>query len=239
MALAGSMLLAGASKADVLYDNGPANGQVDAWTINSGFAVANAFTLGSAAQVTGLNFTVWNSGSDVTSAIDWSIVTSPTLGTTLASGTASVSQVFAYTNTFGYSVNADSIAIPAVALVAGTYWIELQNAVVTGGDQVYWDINGGPSQVWENSLGYNPDPATYGVNGSSSDTFQIIGPTSAPEPASALLFGLPLAAIAALRRPCGMTWFRIAEEPAHERRRRHRRHPWLARPYLLRPDHHP
>jgi hypothetical protein len=115
-------------------------------------------------------------------------------------GTANVSQVFQYSNTFSYDVNQNSIVLPGVALVAGTYWIELQNAVVTGGDQVYWDINGGPSSVWENSLGYNPDPASYGVNGSSSDTFQIIGPTSVPEPASALLFGLPLAAIAALRR---------------------------------------
>ena len=30
-----------------LYDNGPTNGTVDAWTINFGFIVSDSFTLGS------------------------------------------------------------------------------------------------------------------------------------------------------------------------------------------------
>jgi hypothetical protein len=38
-----------------IYDNGPINGTVDAWTINSGFAVSDTFTIGSGgASVNGL-----------------------------------------------------------------------------------------------------------------------------------------------------------------------------------------
>lgn len=190
--LMGALLAPQQARADVLYDNGPFNGQVDAWTINYGYAVADTFTLASPSTLTGMNFTVWNFPGDTTLAVDWSIVDSPTSGNpALASGTAAVSQSFQYTNSFGYDINLDSIAFPDIALAAGIYWVELQNALVNGGDTgdpVYWDMNGGPSRVWENVLGY--DASAYDSLSYHSDSFQILGTTEVPEPAPLALLGL-------------------------------------------------
>jgi hypothetical protein len=43
--LAIAALLAVPAVAQVVYENGPINGNVDAWTINFGFAVADSFTI--------------------------------------------------------------------------------------------------------------------------------------------------------------------------------------------------
>ena len=45
---------------DVLYDNGPINGTVDAWSVSGGFAVSDTFTIGGGgASVTGMSFGAW------------------------------------------------------------------------------------------------------------------------------------------------------------------------------------
>ena len=56
-----------------LYDNGPSNGNIDAWTINFGFAVSDQFTLSQASTVTGLQFTTWMFAGDVLETADVSI----------------------------------------------------------------------------------------------------------------------------------------------------------------------
>jgi opacity protein-like surface antigen len=195
------LLATPAAQAQVLYDNGPINGNVDAWTVNFGFQVADSFTLGGASTLTGLNFGVWNVPGDTTSQIDWSIVTSPTGGSTLASGTASVTSVLQFTNQYGYNIALDTIALNNLALAAGTYWIELQNASAGNGDPIYWDINGGPSQIWESGLGYNPDPSQYapGLNNAST-AFQILGTSDVPEPASLAILAAGLLGLTSFRR---------------------------------------
>ena len=40
----------------VLYENGPLNGDYDAWTINFGYIVSNSFTLGGTNTITGFDF---------------------------------------------------------------------------------------------------------------------------------------------------------------------------------------
>src|SRR5579863_1492333 len=64
-----------------IYDNGPINGTVDAWTINSGFAVSDSFTLGAAANVSGLNFAVWILPGDVLESAEVSITSGEFGGT--------------------------------------------------------------------------------------------------------------------------------------------------------------
>src|SRR5262245_41029229 len=126
-AVVAALFVAPAAQADVVYDNGPADGTINGWTINFGYAVANSFTLADPSLLTGAKFTLWNLPGDVTATVDWSIVDTPTGGATLGFGTASVTQNLQFTNAYGYDVNQDTIALPNIALGPGTYWFELQN----------------------------------------------------------------------------------------------------------------
>ena len=56
--VAATLFAAPAAQADVVYDDGPANGTVNGWTINFGYAVANSFTLAGPSQLTGAEFTL-------------------------------------------------------------------------------------------------------------------------------------------------------------------------------------
>ena len=58
----------------VIYDNGPVNGTVDAWTINFGYVVSDTFAInGFYAIVTGFDFWVWELPGDKALTVDWSL----------------------------------------------------------------------------------------------------------------------------------------------------------------------
>ena len=207
------------ASAGVLYTNGPLNGGFgitgpgDAWTINYGFSVSDSFTLSSAATVTGFDFVSWISPGDVTTAVDWSIG-SVAYGSDF-SGTAALSnlQYGVLVDNYGYNVYTNTATGLSVPLAAGTYYLTLQNAVAASGtNPVYWDENDGPSAAFENTLGslVNGGPSTghFCANGAASpepactgsETFDIVGNSTVPEPGSLGLLGCGILALAGLLR---------------------------------------
>ena len=178
--------------AQVLYDNGPINGNIDAWTINFGYIVSDDFTVSGHSMMTGFAFgTRLLPGDDVIS-VDWSVTSGENSGTVYGSGTASVTDQYVSTNQFGYYIHLDTVSGLDVNLSgATTYWLNLQNAKVPSGDPVYWDENSGvscggddgkgggcPSLASESAVGTIPSES-FTINGSAVET--------TPEPASFVL----------------------------------------------------
>ncbi len=128
---------------NVVYDNGPIDGNTDAWTVNFGFVVSDSFTLDAATTVSGLSFGTWMFAGDVLQTADISITSDEFGGTTFFSGTVNFTQSGCVGNGFGFNVCTETGSFSGRALNAGTYWLNMQNAVVSNGDPVYWDENGG------------------------------------------------------------------------------------------------
>ena len=118
--------LSGSAFATLLYDNGPINGQNDAWTLGYGFIVSDSFTLTGTSTLTGAQIGLWNSG-DAPVSVDWSIGTTYD-DSTYGSGTGTLINTFQFTNY--YDIYESSFALSGT-LSAGTYWLTLQNGVST------------------------------------------------------------------------------------------------------------
>jgi hypothetical protein len=172
----------------VLYDNGPLNGNIQAYGINFGFGVSDSFQLSTTVfSVDFASVGLWVLPGDIPLTVDWSIGTT-FFSSDIASGTSSLSNTFDFTNGFGYDIYSSVFSFFGFSLPAGTFYLTLQNATSAEGNPVFWDQNSGPSQAMDSSLGSIP-----------SETFQIIGTKSegnAPEPASLLLLGTGLLGLA-------------------------------------------
>jgi hypothetical protein len=195
LALAASPAWAGWS-----YDNGPINGEVDSWTINSGYIVGDTFNAGG--TVNGFSFGVWEFQGDVMTSVDWSITSSFNGGTVYGQGTASganLTDTFLGYNQYGYGIDRIDVTGLSVSNPGGLLWLNLANGTVPSGDPVYWDENSGvgcgglgcPSQAMENATGTIP-----------SEAFTISGgaPSTTPEPSSIMLFGSGVLGLAGVLR---------------------------------------
>jgi hypothetical protein len=129
--------------AQVLYDNGPINGTVDVWTINFGYIVSDTFTLLNNSTVGGFHFGVWEFPGDTLLSVSWSITAEENGGTLYASGTSPTRDQFISTNQYDFDIDEITVKGLKVGLSGGTYWLNLQNAMVPSGDPVYWDENNG------------------------------------------------------------------------------------------------
>ena len=85
-----SSLAATQAHADVLYDGGSAS-LANAYTISAGNSVSDVFDLSAASTLTGVTFSNWLFNGATASKVDWSITSLPFGGSTLASGTATLS----------------------------------------------------------------------------------------------------------------------------------------------------
>ena len=183
--------------AQTLYSNGPINGNTDAWTINFGFVVSDSFTTSPNATVTGLQFGAWLFPGDVLQTAEVSITSAEFGGTTFFDQVVSFTQSTGCpTNGFGYQVCTETGNF-TTTLAGGTYWLNLQNAVVNSGDPIFWDENSGPSSASENSVGTIPSEA-FTILGSESTTTTTS--TTTPEPSSILLFGSGILGLAGVIR---------------------------------------
>lgn len=82
-----------------------------------------------------------------------------------------------YNSVHGFDIYREAVSIPNVSFSPGTYWFELYSGTTAFGANIYWDENGGPSLASQSAAGRMIP----------SETFQILGTTATPEPAS---FGL-------------------------------------------------
>ena len=184
-----------------IYDNGAINGTTDAWTINFGFTVSDSFTLGSASTVSGLSFGAWLTPGDILESAEVSITSSEFGGTSFFDGVVNFSQGGCSSNQFGFNVCTETGSFSGPALNAGTYWLNLNNAVVNTGDPIYWDENSGPSSASQNSLGTIPSESFTLLGGSGPGPGSTgPGATSTPEPSSIMLFGSGILGLAGVLR---------------------------------------
>jgi hypothetical protein len=188
-----------------LYTNGagtwpaPINGTLDALWINNGYSVSDSFTLSGASILTGVNFGAWQTSGDVVTSVGWEIGTSP-FGANDGSGTSvGLTDTYLYSYS-GYDVGSMNFSLGSLDLTPGTYYLTLQNAVVTNNDPLLWGDNNGPSAGFQNGVNLNTSPFCSGggdfPGGTCSEAFQILGtPTSTPEPGTLALLGTGLLAL--------------------------------------------
>ncbi len=177
LALAGTRLRRGwPLDNNVLYENGPVDGEDYGLTINFGFTVSDSMQ--AIGPATGMQFWVWLIPGDTVTSVEVQIGAAA-FGNELLDQTLNVSASNCFGNEFGYNVCDETATFNGggVNLAAGTYWMTLSNATDTEVQGVYWDMNSGvgcaspgcPSLAQENTIGTVPSEAfTLLGSGSSS-----------------------------------------------------------------------
>ncbi len=111
--------------------------------------------------------------------VEISITSSEFGGTTYFNGVVNFTQSGCSGNQYGFNICTETSSnFSGPNLAAGTYWVNLSNAIVNTGDPVYWDENSGvgcescgcPSLASENSVGTIPSESFTHAGGSATDS---------------------------------------------------------------------
>ncbi len=183
------------------YDDGPTNGQYNAFFIDGpnpgpySQNISNGFISNLSGTPSGLAFGIWVPTGTTPTTINWWMGTTP-FGSDIGSGfVAQVEYTFHNSNDFGFDVYDAHFAGSFGNLTAGqTYWLSLGNANDSGNTQLdAWDVVPGPA-VCNFAVGGND----YGDCGDGGEAFTL---EILPEPGTmTLLAGGLLAAAGFLRR---------------------------------------
>ena len=202
-----TMLPATAAIAQVVYENGPINGNTDGWTINFGFVVSDTFTISTGTTtVSGMSFGAWITPGDTLQSVELSLTSNAFSGTVYFDGQVPITQSGCVVNEYGFDVCTETATFTGTPLNNGTYWVNLENAITSGGNPVYWDENSGEGC-------HSPGCPSLGAPGGTegtlpSEAFSILGTSSAststttsvPEPSSLFLFASGFLGLAGLVR---------------------------------------
>jgi PEP-CTERM motif len=206
---------------NVYYDNGVIPAYEDGWTINYGSSVSNSFYLGAYTHLTEADLVVYEFPGDTMLSVNWRISGGASVGCSgICSGTANTTNSYGQgllTDTplgsgFGYQEDLIKLTgLPVPGLNAGTYWLSLDDAVMQGGNPVYWAQNNGvgcggwngtgqgcPSSARDSAIGTIPSEA-FTVDG-HSPVLSDSPAGAAPEPSSIALFGSGVLGLAGILR---------------------------------------
>jgi hypothetical protein len=198
------LAIPGSASPVTVFNNYPPNGTLlTSPTIALGYKVSDSFTLSSPATLVGVNIALWTISGDTATALDWSIGSNLFLSDIAFGNAAALTPgdpvSFSGTPPLGdgglYDVALYTFALPSSSLGAGTYYLTLQNASSLFG-VVYWDQNNDPNTlgITFNQSGPGAPPLL------GAESFQILGSSPAPEPASFVLFGSGLLVAGLVRR---------------------------------------
>ncbi len=88
-----------------IYDNGPINGNTDAWSINFGFITSDSFNITSnQSQITGMSFGAWLFSGDTAPSVEVSITSLENGGTSYFDQTVNFTESNCVSNSYGYNV---------------------------------------------------------------------------------------------------------------------------------------
>jgi hypothetical protein len=212
------LITVNAVRADIIYDNGVASSESTGGrqiNFSSGFGwptfTANQFTLSDAATIESVSFANLITAGQTVTALNWYIVANPFDAATepLYQGSASsLNSVFKLNMSNVYYVNEVTFNVSPFTLNAGTYWLALGNATVSGGGNAFWMNDPSATNPVSPYYGYGTvggsgpsagSPAVS-IGPESSHAFQLYGTAAVPEPSTYALLGLGALAWAAFGR---------------------------------------
>ncbi len=190
--------------AQVLYDDGPTNGQYNAFFIDGpnpgpySQSISDGFVATGSGTAATLDFGIWVPSGTTPTTVSWWLGTTPFAGDISSGSTAQVGYSYFASNPYGFDVyNATVTGLSGGISAGGTYWLTLGNANDSAGTQFdAWDVNEGPA-VCEFAVG----GVAIGGCGDGGEAFTLYTSSgTTPEPGSMIMFGSGILGLAGVLR---------------------------------------